>query len=100
MVNQDQIHLLARVAALEFLLEMGYATWVAQMTASEIEEFQREFEERLRTTWTQSQIDPFVGGSEIGTDVIREAQGVAVRFWKRVRERQSSIRSGRGVRRQ
>jgi hypothetical protein len=93
--SDEKIQVLARIVALEYLLEMGYATWVAQMTDAEIEEFQRDFEMRLSTTWVASQVDPFIGRSEFDTDVTREAQGLAVRFWKRVREREAKIRRGR-----
>ena len=32
---------------------MGYATWMAQMTTSEYLEFERQFENRLRTAWPE-----------------------------------------------
>ena len=92
---EETTQILSRIAALEYLLEMGYATWVAQMTENEIEEFQRDFETRLATTWVASQVDPFVGRTEFDADVIREAQGLAIRFWKRVREREAAIREKR-----
>jgi hypothetical protein len=95
MTLEEKTQILSRIAALEYLLEMGYATWVAQMTDNEIEEFQREFETRLATIWVASQVDPFIGRTEFDTDVIREAQGLAIRFWKRVREREAAIREKR-----
>ena len=65
------------------------------MTENEIEEFQRDFETRLATTWVASQFDPFIGRTEFDADVIREAQGTAIRFWTRVREREAAIRKKR-----
>jgi hypothetical protein len=95
MSPEEKTQILSRIAALEYLLEMGYATWVAQMTDAEIDEFQRDFETRLATTWVASQVDPFIGRTEFDEDVIREAQGLAIRFWKRVREREAAIRAKR-----
>jgi hypothetical protein len=95
MSSEERTQLLARIAALEYLLEMGYSTWVSQMTNEEIEEFQRDFESRLSTTWIASQVDPFFGRSDFDKDLIREAQGIAVRFWKRVRDREADIRQKR-----
>lgn len=68
---------------------------MSQMTENEIEEFQRDFETRLATTWVASQFDPFIGRTEFDADVIREAQGTAIRFWTRVREREAAIREKR-----
>jgi hypothetical protein len=95
MSTEEKTQLQARIAALEYLLEMGYSTWVSQMTNEEIEEFQRDFESRLSTTWVASQVDPFSGQSDFDKDLIREAQGIAVRFWKRVRDREADIRQKR-----
>ena len=95
MSTEERTQILARIAALEYLLEMGYSTWVSQMTNEEIEEFQRDFERRLSTTWVASQVDPFLGQSEFDKDLIREAQQLAVRFWKRVRDREADIRQKR-----
>ena len=95
MSSEEKTQILARIAALEYLLEMGYSTWVSQMTNEEIEEFQRDFERRLSTTWIASQVDPFLGQSEFDKDLIREAQQLAVRFWKRVRDREADIRQKR-----
>jgi hypothetical protein len=95
MSSEERTQLQARIAALEYLLEMGYATWVSQMTNEEIEEFQRDFESRLSTTWVASQVDPFSGQSDFDKNLIRDAQGIAVRFWKRVRDREADIRQKR-----
>jgi hypothetical protein len=95
MSPEERTQILSRIAALEYLLEIGYATWVSQMSEAEIEEFQKDFEKRLSTTWEASQIDPFAGQSVFDTEVVREAQGLAVRFWRRVRKREAAIRHGR-----
>ena len=95
MDKEEKTQILSRIAALEYLLEMGYATWVSQMTENEIDEFQRDFETRLATTWVASQVDPFVGRTEFDADIIRAAQGLAIRFWRRVREREAAIRKKR-----
>jgi hypothetical protein len=96
MSSEEKTQILARIAALEYLLEMGYSTWVSQMTNEEIEEFQRDFERRLSTTWVASQVDPFIGQiRNFDKDLIRDAQQLAVRFWKRVRDREADIRQKR-----
>ena len=94
MTDDEQVQLLARVTALEHLLEMGYANWMAQMTAAEFSEFQRQFESRLRATWA-ADVEANGISSSFGTDVVREAQGIAARFWKKVRDRERDIREAR-----
>ena len=95
MSTEEKTRVHARIAALEYLLEMGYSTWVSQMTKEEIEEFQREFESRLATTWIASQVDPFAGQADFDKNLIRDAQDIAIGFWKRVRDREAEIRQKR-----
>jgi hypothetical protein len=91
--EKTQIH--SRIAALEYLLERGYATWVSQMSEAEIAEFEKDFEMSLSTTWAASHVEPFLNRSEFDADFVREVQGIAVRFWRRVREREAVIRQRR-----
>jgi hypothetical protein len=86
--------LLVRILALEHLLEMGYATWMAQMTTPEYLEFERQFENRLRTAWPED--TEWLGAvAEAGDEVIRDAQATAARFWKRAKDRERTIRQAR-----
>jgi hypothetical protein len=93
MKSDEQTQIQARLGALEYLLEMGYATWLSQMTNEELREFERDFEGRIEATWLTTKGDPFIG--QMDPDVVREAQGLTVRFWKRVRDRESEIRRER-----
>lgn len=94
MTDQERDELLARVTALEHLLEIGYATWLAQMTPEEFREFDRHFEERLRVTWPLS-IECFGHTEEIPEEIVREAQALAARFRKRARDKGGEIRAAR-----
>jgi hypothetical protein len=89
MRTEEQVELAARVTALEQLLEVGYANWMAQMTPAHSDEFRRQFEAQLRTIWP-------LAASEINAEVVRDAQGIAARFWKKVRTRERAIRETRG----
>jgi len=90
----DRDKLLVRILALEHLLEMGYATWMAQMTTPEYHEFERQFEKRLRTAWPEDA--EWLGAvAEAGDEVIRDAQANAGRFWKRAKDRERTIRNAR-----
>jgi len=80
--------LAARVTALERLLEIGYANWMAQMAPAHSEEFRREFEVQLSTVWP-------LATPETLAEVVRDAQGITARFWKKVRAREQSIREAR-----
>jgi hypothetical protein len=93
MKSDEQTQNLARLASLEYLLEMGYATWLSQMTGGELREFERAFEARITATWETSKGDPFIG--PMTSEVLRETQGLTVRFWKRVRDREDQIRRER-----
>lgn len=61
MNTEERTQILSRIAALEYLLETGYATWVLQMSETEIEEFQKDFEARLSTTWVSIPGRPLCG---------------------------------------
>jgi hypothetical protein len=92
--NSERDKLLVRILALEHLLEMGYATWMAQMTTPEYLEFERQFEKRLRTAWPED--TEWLGAvAEVGDEVIRDAQANAARFWKRAKDRERTIRNAR-----
>jgi hypothetical protein len=39
MSTEERTQILARIAALEYVLEMGYSTWVSQMTNEESKSF-------------------------------------------------------------
>jgi hypothetical protein len=92
-MSDEQTQILARIASLEYLIEIGYATWLSQMTHEELVEFERAFEARIEATWETSKGDPFIG--KMDSEVVREAQGLTVRFWKRVRDREEQIRRER-----
>ena len=94
MTDHDRDELLARVTALEHLLEMGYATWMAQMNSEEFSEFVRQFEQRLRTTWPLA-VECFGEARSPSPEIVREAQGIAARFWKRARDKERDIRNAR-----
>jgi hypothetical protein len=70
MTDAERDELLARVSALEYLLEIGYATWTAQMSTAEFAEFDRQFEQRLRTTWPLT-VELFGPRSESNPDILR-----------------------------
>jgi hypothetical protein len=95
MTPEETTQLLSRIAALEYLLERGYATWVSQMSESEITEFEKDFETNLSTTWAASQVEPFSNKDEFDVGLVRDVQGRAIRFWKRVREQEATIRKRR-----
>ena len=88
MTTEEHVQLQARLTALEQLLEVGYANWMAQMTEAHSEEFRRQFESQLRTIWP-------LAASEVNAEIVRDAQGIAVRFWKKVRMRERGIREVR-----
>lgn len=54
MNETERVEILARLTALEQLLETGYANWMAQMTPEEFGEFEQHFEDRLRTIWPET----------------------------------------------
>jgi hypothetical protein len=94
MQGDEQTQILARLASLEYLVELGCATWLSRMTSEEFREFERAFEARIEaTTWETSNGDPFIG--QMDSEVVREAQGLKVRFWKRVRDGEEQIRRER-----
>ncbi len=94
MTDRDRVELLARITALEQLLETGYANWMAQMTSSEFVEFEQHFEKRLRTIWPEAGLEDTAAGTD--AEIVREAQAMAARFWKRARDRERNIRRSRG----
>jgi len=94
MTDGERDELLARISALEHLLEIGYAIWMAQMSSAEISEFNRQFEERLRTTWPLA-VEVFGHRSELNPEVLREAQAISARFWKKARDKERDIRQAR-----
>jgi hypothetical protein len=94
MKDEETDQLLARVSALEYLLEIGYATWMAQMSTTELMEFDRQFDQRLRTTWPLA-VEPFGSLSERNPEILREAQAISARFWKKAREKERDIRLAR-----
>ena len=94
MTDGERDELLARISALEHLLEIGYATWMAQMSTVEIAEFGRQFEQRLRTTWPLA-VEVFGHRSESSPEVLREAQAISARFWKKAQEKDRDIRLAR-----
>jgi hypothetical protein len=96
MRNDDRVELLARVTALEQLLETGYANWMAQMTQAQFAEFEQNFESRLRTIWPEAGLEDTAAGTDV--EIVREAQAMAARFWKRVRDRERNIRHSRNER--
>ena len=75
------------------LLEISYATWMAQMSTVEIAEFGRQFEQRLRTTWPLA-VEVFGHRSESSPEVLREEQAISARFWKKAQEKDRDIRLG------
>jgi hypothetical protein len=93
MKSDEQTQNLARLASIEYLLEMGYATWLSQMTSGELREFERTFEAQITSTWETPKGDPFI--EPMDSEVLRDAQGHTVRFWKRVRDREDQIRRER-----
>ena len=94
MTDGERDELLTRISALEHLLEIGYATWMAQMSTVEIAEFGRQFEQRLRTTWPLA-VEVFGHRSESSPEVLREAQAISARFWKKAQEKDRDIRLAR-----
>jgi hypothetical protein len=88
METEQHIGLAARVTALERLLEIGYANWMAQMAPAHSEEFRREFEVQLSTIWP-------LATRETLAEVVRDAQGITARFWRKVRTKEQSIREAR-----
>lgn len=95
MTDQERDQMLARISALEVLLEIGYANWMSQMSTSEFSEFQRNFDAKLESVWALES-ECFGSAIEPPTDVIREAQGIAARFWRKVRDVEGLIRTARG----
>jgi hypothetical protein len=94
MSDKERVEILARLTALEQLLETGYANWMAQMTPDEFSEFERHFETRLRTIWPEAGLEGTAGGTD--AEIVREAQAMSARFWKRARDRERKIRRDRG----
>jgi hypothetical protein len=95
MTPEETNQLFSRIAALEYLLERGYAAWVSQMSEAEIAEFEKDFETNLSTTWAASQVEPFSNNDEFDVNFVRDVQGRAIRFWRRVREQEAAIRQRR-----
>jgi hypothetical protein len=94
MTEQERDEVFARVTALEYLLEIGYATWMAQMSVEEFREFEWEFEQKLRTTWPLA-VECFGEAKVPEPEIIREAQAISARFWKRARDKERDIRNTR-----
>jgi hypothetical protein len=67
---------------------------MAQMSTTEFMEFDRQFDQRLRTTWPLA-VEPFGPPSERNPEILREAQAISARFWKKAREKERDIRLAR-----
>ena len=86
MTDGERDELLTRISAPEHLLEIGYATWMAQMSTVEIAEFGRQFEQRLRTTWPLA-VEVFGHRSESSPEVYERSKQSQLAFGKRLKRK-------------
>jgi hypothetical protein len=80
-----------RLSAHEFMLEILWSQFFAQMTPDQATKFASDIEAKMKRAWMAKDVDPRAS-SDAGLQVARDAQVMAGRFLKKALDRASEIR--------